>query len=314
MKRFEYGGVLNALGKVAFASVVGLVFLSREVFAFNQPPVNLSITTFLDAGAPPGLSYVNYSIFTEGREAVDNNGDVIPGNAHANVLALAHQFVYISNAKLLGANLSMDVILTVSAATVKGSLGPMPIQANTAGLGDMIVGPTLVWNGKMLLGSPVFHRLELQTTLPTGKYDKNAGVNPGFNLTTFNPYYSFVWMFRQKWETSWRFYYAMHSTNDDSPFGKVKPGNAFHANYAVSRELLPFLRLGVAGYYFQQLSEDKINGVTATNSKERVMAVGPGLVLFSPGGNLFALSHPVEFGVKNRFKGSRTTLQIISKF
>ena len=54
-------------------------------------------------------------------------------------------------------------------------------------------------------------------------------------------------------------------------------------------------------------------GTSAAGSKERAVALGPGLAYLSPGVTLM-LTHPIEFGVRNRFKGSRTTLQIIHHF
>lgn len=297
-------------------------FLISTASAFNQPPMNHSITTFLDGGAPQGFYYMNYSILTRGQTPVNHNGNEIPGGAKVNALANSHQFYYISPAKFLGANIALDIIFSVSGVTSKGELPSpppatpgsfVPVVSNTAGMADMIVGPALVWNGGTLLGAPFFQRVELQTTLPTGKYDKNNMANPGSNLTTFNPYYSAVWMFGPKWETSWRFYYALHSTNEDDLRGSVKPGQSAHLNYAFSREVLPKWRLGVAGYYLQQLTEDEVNGQKVDNSKERVMSAGPGFAYMGQG--LTAMfSYPIEFSVENRFKGSRATLQLIHKF
>lgn len=298
--------------------VISSILFVSNLAAFNQPPMNHSITTFLDGGAPEGFYYMNYSILTRGETPVDKDGNEIPGGAKVNALANAHQFYYISPLKIFGGNFAMDLIVSVSAVTSKGTMplpgvGPVPVVSNTAGMADLIVGPALVWNQGTLLGGPLFQRVELQTTLPTGKYDKNNAANPGSNLTTFNPYYSAVWMFGPKWETSWRFYYAQHSTNDEYPLGPVQPGRAFHLNYAVSREVLPKWRLGMAGYYLQQLTEDTIGGVKQIDSKERVMSAGPGFVYLGQG--LTAIfSYPIEFSVENRFKGSRATLQLIHKF
>jgi hypothetical protein len=302
--------------------IFGNLMVGGQSWAFNQPPMNHSITTFLDGGAPQGFYYMNYSILTKGKTPMDQDGNEVPGGAKVNALVSSHQFYYISTAKFLGGNLALDVILSLSAVTSKGQLpvpppAPpgnfFPVTSNTAGMADTIIGPALVWNGGTLLGGPFFQRFELQTTFPTGKYEKDNTINPGSNLTTFNPYYSAVWMFGPKWETSWRFYYAIHSTNKDDVRGPVKPGQAAHLNYAVSREVLPKWRLGVAGYYLQQLTEDKINGVKVDNSKERVISAGPGFVYMGQG--LTAMfSYPLEFSVENRFKGSRATLQLIHKF
>lgn len=319
-KLFQVSGLANLVKyhKVIFFVLMSVVLSDTSVSAFNQPPMNHSITTFLDGGAPEGFYYMNYSILTRGETPVDKNGNEIPGGAKVNALANSHQFYYISPAKFLGGNVALDLIVSVSGVTSKGTLPTpqgsfMPVESNTAGMADLIVGPALVWNQGTLFKGPLFQRVELQTTIPTGKYDKDNAANPGSNLTTFNPYYSVVWLFQPKWETSWRFYYAQHSTNDEDLRGPVQPGRAFHLNYAVSREVLPKWRLGMAGYYLQQLTEDTINGAKQIGSKERVMSAGPGFVYLGQG--LTAIfSYPIEFSVENRFKGSRATLQLIHKF
>jgi hypothetical protein len=285
----------------------------QPVWAFNQPPVNLSATTFVDGGAPPGLYFVNYTIFTEGRKALDNDGNTIPGAARVNVLVQLNQLYWHTNVHFLGGDLGIDMLLPVVSPSVRGGFGPFPLTANTAGLGDFAFGPALQWDKGSLAGRPFFQRIETAVTFPTGKYDKNISVNPGSNLLTVDSYYSFVWFFSQKWETSLRLWYAFHGENDDSAFGKVKPGQLLHINYAISREIAPRLRLGAAGYLLTQTTEDTVNGVKSQNSKERAMAVGPGLVYMGNGLTMM-LSHPIEFGVRNRFQGSRTTLQLIHRF
>ncbi len=296
---------------------IGIVFSfwmgSLSLWGFQQPPLNLSATTFLDGGAPRGLYYLNYSIFVDGNKAVNGNGDVIPGGARVNVLTQMSQLYYHSSLQVLGGDAAFMVAVPLVAITAKGDLGPIPLVSDTAGLGDFVFGPALHWDGQTLFGKPVFYRAELTITLPTGRYSKDGKIDAGSNLTTFDPYASVVWFFHPKWETSWRFFYTVHSENGDHPLGAVKPGQAAHLNYAVSREIFPKWRLGVAGYYLQQTTEDKINGVKVPDSKERVASAGPGFVYMGQG--LTAMfSYPMEFSVQNRFKGSRATLQLIHKF
>lgn len=304
--------IKRRLLKVLGVSVgVGLGFSS--VWGFSQPPLNLGVTTFLDGGAPQGLYFLNYSIFVNGNTPMDGNGNEIPGGGHVNVLTQLEQFYYHSSLRVLGGDAAFMVAVPLVAVTAKGDLGGLPLAGDTAGLGDLVVAPALHWDGHTLLGSPVFYRMEFALTLPTGRYQKDGLIDAGSNLTTFEPYASVMWLFRPKWETSWRFFYAMHSENHDAPQGNVQPGQAFHLNYAVSREVLPKWRLGVAGYYLQQVTEDKVNGVKVDNSEERVVSAGPGFVYMGQG--LTAMfSYPMEFSVENRFKGSRATLQLIHKF
>lgn len=293
--------------KTAWLVVMGF-FMSVTANAFNQPPTNFSATTFLDA-APPGLYYMNYFLFIDGNKAVDKSGETIPGNGRVNAITQLNQIAYVSPVRFLGANVGGEVVVPVVAATGKGSVGPNLLTNNTAGVGDLVVGPFLMWYGK-LFDKPLMQRFELDFIFPTGKYDKNMAINPGANLHGIEPYYSFVWMFSDRWETSWRLFYMKSSENKDT---HIKPGDLFHLNYAVSYSVLPKLRVGAAGYMLTQLSEDEFNGVKLVDSKEKAMAVGPGLVYMGQGFTMM-LSHPVEFGVRNRFQGSRTTLQIIHKF
>jgi hypothetical protein len=272
--------------------------------AFNQPPVNLCTTSFLDGGAPPGFYYIDFLIATRGDQALDADGrEILPG-ARVDVLVNLNQFYWITGKRVLGGTLALDLLVPVVAPTARG------LSANTLGLGDLVIGPALHWDGGTLLGRPVFHRVEVDVTFPTGKYDKAIAVNPGANLLTVEPYYSFVWFFRDKWETSWRVFYAVHGENDET---KMKPGQLLHANWAFSRRVAAKWRVGAAGYGLWQTTEDEANGVKVPRSEERAYAAGPGLIYLGPGLTLM-LSHPVEFGVRNRFRGSRTTLELIHRF
>lgn len=294
---------------VALGLVVALWASPAE--AFNEPPANLSVTTFMDGGAPPGLYYINYMIFVDGGKPVDKNGALIPGGARVDALTQLNQFYYLSNIDVLGGKLGFDFFVPVVAVTTQGSFfGAVPITANTAGLGDLLAGLAVQWDKGTLLGRPLFQRAESDVTLPTGKYDATKVANPGSNLWTVDSYYSFVWLFADKWETSERLWYAFNSEN---PATEVKPGQRTHLEYAFSREVLPQWRFGAAGYVYRQTTDDKIAGVRQPDSRERVVAIGPGVV-YRGSGLTFMLSHPFEFWGENRFVGSRTTLELVYKF
>ena len=281
-----------------------------RAWGFNQPSANLSATTFLDGGTPPGAYYINYSIFTQSGKAVDKDGQTLPGGARVNSFAQLHQFYYLTGLKVLGGNLAFDALVPVVAITADGSLNGAPVTANTAGFGDGMLGLALHWDQGSLLGRPLFQRVESDVTMPTGGYDRNKSANPGSNLWTLDSYYSFVWLFADGWETSLRLWYAFHSENDQT---RVRPGQRLHLNYALSRQVLARVRLGAAGYVLRQVADDKVAGVRQPDSRERVLAAGPGLVYQGQFWTAM-LSHPVEFLAQNRFTGSRTTLQLICKF
>ena len=265
----------------------------------------------MDGGAPPGFYYLNYTVFVDGRKAVDKDGNTIPGGAKVDALSQLHQFYWLTDLTVLGGKLGIDLLLPVVAVTAQGTFyNAFPVTANTAGIGDFLFGPALQWDKGTLLGRPVFQRLESDVTTPTGKYDKTLAANPSAHLWTVDSYYSFVWFFADKWETSLRLWYAFHTENPDT---KIMPGQRSHVNYAVSRQVSPALRLGAAGYVYRQVTDDKLAGVRQADSRERVFAIGPGVVYQSQGLTAM-LSHPIEFWAQNRFVGSRTTLMLIHKF
>jgi len=166
---------------------------------------------------------------------------------------------------------------------------------------------------------PYFHRFVFDMTLPNGSYDRNRPVNVGSNLVSVNPYYAFTILPTEKLELSARLHYLWNSEND-KPFvgagaGTVQPGQAFHANYAASYEVVKGVRFGVNGYVLQQLTEDKVDGHSQANSEERVFGIGPGIKLDSrsSGVSLYVNSY-FETGAENRPEGTKVVFRLSKTF
>jgi hypothetical protein len=163
----------------------------------------------------------------------------------------------------------------------------------------------------------MLNRIELQTVLPTGSYDHDKLLNQGSNHWSFDPYWAATVFPAPKTEISWRLHYLINGSNDDFTAGslKLKPGQAVHANVAVSYELLPKqLRLGLNGYYFDQVSDSKIDGVADKTLSERVLGVGPGLLWsFSQDAHLFFNAYR-ETLVEARPQGERYNLRFVYHF
>ena len=94
---------------------------------------------------------------------------------------------------------------------------------------------------------------------------------------------------------------------------KVEPGQAFHANFASSYEVLPkTLRLGVNGYYLVEITKSEHDGVE--QGREEVLGVGPGLLWsFSKDTHLFFNSY-FETDVHNRAQGNFFVLRLVHHF
>jgi hypothetical protein len=73
------------------------------------------------------------------------------------------------------------------------------------------------------------------------------------------------------------------------------------------------LKIGVNGYALQQFTDDKVNGQTLANSKERIFGVGPGLVLNTDKFWIYLNSY-FEIGAENQPEGIKITLRISKVF
>lgn len=293
------------------AALAAALALPVPARAFRQPALNYGATTISDGGpVPPGLYLVEYIQYADARSPRDSDGTPIPGGARVTALANLNQIFWLSERKILGAHPGVDLVLPLVALSGSGALGAAPLSANRGGPGDLVFGPALQWNGGSLLGRPLHSRVELLATLPTGVYDPAYAVNPGARHWTLEPYYAFTWAFAEAWTTSARLLYAVHGEN---PRLAAKPGRLFHLNYEVSRAVIPRLRLGAAGYFLRQLTDDRVAGARVADSKERAFAAGPALA-YAGAGALFVLSHLENVFARNRFRTSRTTLQLVCKF
>jgi len=118
---------------------------------------------------------------------------------------------------------------------------------------------------------------------------------------------------RKKIEFSARLHHLWNSTNND-PFVELgirsmQPGHAFHVNYATTFELWKNVRLGLNGYWLQQLTDHHINGSDVRNARERTIGLGPGIQL--GGGTIsFRLNGYIETDVHNRPSGIKVTFRI----
>jgi anthranilate 1,2-dioxygenase (deaminating, decarboxylating) large subunit len=155
------------------------------------------------------------------------------------------------------------------------------------------------------------HRVELQMLLPTGDYDGNRVLNPGSNFFSFNPYWAGTLFLAPRWTASLRVHYLWNDENDDT---NIQPGQAVHANFASSYEAIPKkLRLGVNGYFFEQVSDTEQNNVEFPDD-ESVFAIGPGaLWSFSQNSHLFFNAY-FESDAKYRPEGERFVLRFVHHF
>jgi anthranilate 1,2-dioxygenase (deaminating, decarboxylating) large subunit len=307
---------------------VGLVWIA-PARAYDLPGVNLGFTSFLDGGPPagPGFYYTQYLTYFTSDEFKDSNGDpALPSFADEdiNLFILLFQGIYQSNTAipLIKGKWGVDVILPFVFTDISyGTDVPLFPQDNAAGIGDILVGPFIQWDPIMGKKGPIMlNRIEFQLIFPTGKYSNDKELNPGSHFFSFNPYWAATVFIMPKWTLSWRLHYLWNAENSDPNRGFVgaddtQAGQAIHVNFASAYEVLEKrLRLGVNGYYLKQITDTQVDGRDVPDSKEQVLAIGPGGVYhFSQNDHLFFNAY-FETAVENRPEGYRFNLRWVHHF
>lgn len=302
------GSALHRLCFTVLSLSLGAAPVASQV---TMPPVNLGVTSLTDGMSGPGwlLEPLVFEYYWAGR-FTDTDGKTIPGKNSFSAVSNLFHLAYATKHRILGGFYGIEVLLPLARLDLDTEFGPV---GSSSGLGDLIVSPLILhWPGRTLFGKPYFSRFSTLAVLPTGKYDATRPVNVGNHVTSVTAYYAFTWMLRPKWETSWRLFYLWNSRNNQpfAPLGvsNSQPGQAFHLNYAISRELSHRFRAGINGYAFTQLTRHRLGGTALPGSKERVFAAGPALQWSGRGWNVFGNVN-YEFGAKKRPEGSKVVLR-----
>jgi anthranilate 1,2-dioxygenase (deaminating, decarboxylating) large subunit len=308
---------------VAAALVCCLVMSATAAHAWRQPVLNLGLTNVNDGAAPPpGLYLSMYTLISTApsanvKDAALNGLFPDLKNLDSTTTAIAPQIVWVSPWKcpVTGANFGFDFfpILGSISADLDGT--GLPAGAvNNSPVGDMIFGPFLAFHRPLPGFGSLHWVLEFDTFAPVGQYDSSKILQFAQNHWTIEPWLSFTLLGPYGTELSSRLHYTYNFTNDDFDGAEMKPGQAFHMNYALTKEVCtPRLRMGVVGYYLQQLNEDKINGAKIIDSEEMAVAVGP-VVWYNKGDFIIEAKTHFDVEVENRPKAITGVLRVIYNF
>ncbi|KPB49704.1 transporter [Pseudomonas tremae] len=301
-----------------------LVFLSSAALAYDLPGLNLGNTSFYDgspAPAGPGWYLEEYLNYSKASRFNDANGDKLQlPRQDVDALAVTTQIIYVGQPLANGAMPGITVINTSLAHVgVDDGLDNSALSSR-AGFGDVVIGPYLQLPTLTRAdGSPLLtQRVEADVSVPVGAYNRNRSINPGSNFWSFNPYYAATYWFSPKWSASGRFMYLWNGKNDDpqAGFGSVsdtQAGQALHANLTLQYAVTEQLSVGLNGYWLKQFTDTQVGGHDVSGRKEKVWAIGPGVLYSFNKENVLTVNSYFEQGAENRTEGNKLVLNFLHK-
>jgi hypothetical protein len=254
---------------------------------------------------PNSLLLVGAALYYSSDALKDGNGNTLtPPSFEASVKGVGGLLIYNWGRRFLGAKVGSEVSAYVANVRLDG----LGLACNSVtGISDITISPlVLTWDpGRLHIAAIT------DIVVPVGTYDRTRAVNVGYHYATIRPSVSISYLSRSGLEISSRHNIDFNFKN---PATNYRSGTAYHVDFNVS-QAVGFWKLGVAGYYFQQLTDDKINGAkfVADGYRGRVFGIGPTLNLNTPAAG-FYLRVQKEFGARNRLQGAQVILDVTHHF
>jgi len=275
------------------------------------PIVNLGETNFEDGLGAPGWLFEEFPEAYISGQMKDPNGKTVPGLNRESFYSTTTHVAFMNKRRIFGGWILGEAILPVADVEAQFA-GGTPIIVR--GFGDLYFGAGLQWRPRRVGKRGIFaQRFMADFSVPTGTYSNLSPVNVGNHFAYVNPNYTFTYEPTRKVEFSSRIHYLWNSTNHDPfvgfGFKDMQAGQAVHANFTASYEVFRGVRVGLNGYWLQQFTDDRIDGIPISPSKERTLGLGPGVQLAGHG-VWFRANGYVETDVHNRPSGIAVTLRV----
>ena len=136
--------------------------------------------------------------------------------------------------------------------------------------------------------------------MPTGEYNPNdpVGNNIGHNFLTVEPQLNITYLNAGGQEITAAFVYDFNFRN---PATGYTSGQEFSVNYAIAQHFGPAWTLGLAGYYYRQVTDDTRNGNVVFGLADQ-LAGHPDLFNngFGNRGEVFSIGPAVSYNYQNK--------------
>jgi hypothetical protein len=151
----------------------------------------------------------------------------------------------------------------------------------------------------------------LDINIPIGGYDVTSIANAGRNYWNLEPAVAFTYLSDGGVEASSKFMYDYNFKNTKTDY---LSGQEFHFDYTVAYHIKD-CALGVGGYYYKQITDDKQGGVKVgpDGFKGQAFAIGP-QAKYDYKNMSFIFKYQKEMAVENKPEGDKFWLKVIYAF
>lgn len=251
----------------------------------------------------PGLYGVIYSSHYEADSKLGNDGKKLPIDFNLISNAISPRFIWVTDYKVLGGQLALHTVLPLVDLNVK--LNGRSQQQR--GLGDITFGPGLGFRITEKLRSI----LGLDFVAPTGEYHRDDLAKLGRNYWVARPVAAFSYIDAAGWNADAKVMYDFNTKNQATHYTS---GQEFHVDYSAGWGLGAGWVVGVGGYFYQQITDDRESGNRVENSKGRALAIGPSIKYTSAKGWYMTAKWQQESEVRNRTEGNAYWLKFAVPF
>ena len=342
MVYFNVWGAMKSrrkLLRLSIATLFVLVILFSSLLAFAGGGGHVALGQYANpmvgVSPPPGFVFTEYLSYYTADKLKDNHGRTLSLAKdyveldRSSAYASGNSILWVSNLKILGGFYGARFVVPVERLYTSMDafipfVGLRHLSEGAGGVGDIYFNPFMLsWHEKRGL----YHiTTGVDITAPTGSYNKKRMICVGRNLWTFTPAFQFTLFFPwyPKISVGMRFDYSFNTPNDDfiinqgtaakigNPFSTfqkthITPGQEFHFDYGIGYSLTKLdaahqFSVGVVGYYYQQVNDDKTGYGSVEKDRGQVFAVGPGLWYNHKKWNI-GLQGFFETAAKNRTEG-----------
>ncbi|MEM5386760.1 transporter [Paraburkholderia phymatum] len=253
---------------LAYACATAMFCASARATEGGSDTIGEGAEGFFAGALPPagfyGLLYYTHYHASQFNDSHGNGS--IPGfKLDADVLI--PRLIYMSNLSVLGGRYGAYALLPME----RLSLYAGGSSFDRTNLGDLIASPAMIAWGSGSLRTVA----ALEFVFPTGQYDRSSPLNTGKNYYTIRPVFGVSWFPYPGFEMSAKFTYSFNTTNTATNYHS---GQLFHLDYGASYAVTTSARIGVAGYFVKQTTNDVQNGqpVNGDGFRGQVFAIGPG--------------------------------------